>query len=222
MTDFNQDQARYNMVEQQIRTWTVLDAATLDMLMNTPREAFVPETYRQLAYADIEIPLAHGQHMLHPKIEGHIHQAVAPKADDTVLEIGTGSGFLTAMLAKSSKYVYSVDMHADLLKQAAANLQSQNISNVTLEQGDASKGWDKNGPYDVIVISASMPEVPEVYKNALAIGGRLFVVVGSEEGGAQQATLITRSWGTVWETKSLFETELPCLVNAEKAPEFEF
>jgi len=222
MTNLNLDQARFNMVEQQIRTWTVLDPATLDMLQNTPREPFVPDNYRQLAYADIEIPLPHGQAMLFPKIEGHIHQAVAPKTDDVCLEIGTGYGFLTALLAKSSKHVYSVDYYQDLLDKAAANLKSQGIDNVTLEQGDASQGWDKHGPYDVIVISGAMAEVPEVYKNALNIGGRLFVVIGDPNGGAQVATLVTRSWATHWETKRLFDTELPYLINAEKKAEFEF
>jgi len=222
MTNLNLDQARFNMVEQQIRTWTVLDPATLDMLMNTPREPFVPAAYRQLAYADIEIPLAHGQSMLFPKIEGHMHQAVAPKADDIVLEVGTGSGFLTALLAKSAKHVYSVDYHQDLLNQAAANLKSQGIENVTLEQGDASQGWDRHAPYDCIVISGAMPEVPEAYKTALAIGGRLFVVLGDPNGGAQIATLITRTWATHWDSKHLFETQLPYLINGEKKAEFQF
>lgn len=222
MTNLNLDQARYNMVEQQIRTWTVLDPATLDLLQNTPREPFVPEAYRQLAYADIEIPLPHGQSMLFPKIEGHIHQAVAPQEDDVVLEVGTGYGFLTALLAKSAKHVYSVEYYQDLLDTAAANLRSQGIENVTLEQGDASQGWDKHGPYDVIVLSGAMPEIPESYKNALAIGGRLFVVVGDPNGGAQTATLVTRTWGTHWDVETLFETELPYLINAEKKAEFEF
>ncbi|MDH5299792.1 MAG: protein-L-isoaspartate O-methyltransferase [Gammaproteobacteria bacterium] len=222
MTNLNLDQARFNMVEQQIRTWTVLAPATLDMLMDTPREPFVPAAYHQLAYADIEIPLAHGQAMLFPKIEGHIHQALAPKADDVVLEVGTGSGFLTALLAKSAKHVYSVEYYQDLLNQAAANLKSQNISNVTLEQGDAAQGWNKHGPYNAIVLSGAMPAVPEVYKNALAIGGRLFVVVGNPNGGAQSAMLITRTWGTHWDEKVLFETQLPHLINAGKKPEFQF
>ncbi len=219
MNELNLDQARFNMVEQQIRTWEVLDMKVLDLLKMMPREDFVPEAYRNLAYADIEIPL-NGEKMMYPKIEAHLLQALNIQPEDTVLEVGTGSGFVTALLAKLGKHVYSVEINPVLLQQAAEKLKAHGIDNVTLEEGDASQGWDKHAPYDAIAITGGFPEVPEAYKRALKIGGRMFVIAG--ENGVMEALLITRQGENTWQQQSLFETEIDLLENTQPPPKFEF
>ncbi|MDH5376730.1 MAG: protein-L-isoaspartate O-methyltransferase [Gammaproteobacteria bacterium] len=220
MAEIDLKQARFNMVEQQIRTWEVLDEEVLELLHEMPREEFVPKRYKNLAYSDIPIPLSNGQEMMHPKLEAHALQAVAPKSTDKVLEIGTGSGHLTAMLAKKANHVYSVEIFPDLMKSAAANLKNHGITNVTLEEGDASQGWNDHGPYDAIVVTGALPRVPEIFKHSLTLGGRMFIVVGKSP--IFEAMLITRVDENQWEQKSLFETELPLLVNGEEPPQFEF
>lgn len=218
MTAMNFDLARFNMIEQQIRTWEVLDQRILDVLAQTPREDFVPRQYRTLAFADLNIPLGHGQVMMTPKVEGRALQSLNLKPTDTILEVGTGSGYLTACLARLGQHVYSVDIFPEF-KQAAENaLDARGIKNVTLQVGDAATGWNRQAPYDVIVITGSTPLLPAEFQKSLAIGGRLFVIVG--ESPVMEALLITRMGENDWAQESLFETELPPLINAAQPPRF--
>jgi protein-L-isoaspartate(D-aspartate) O-methyltransferase len=216
----NLEQARFNMIEQQIRTWEVLDSAVLDLLKHVPREAFVPEQYAGLAFADIEIPIGEGQTMLSPKLEGRILQALEVKQTDKVLEIGTGSGYLTALLAKSAKEVVSVEIHASLSALAKKRLAAQGIDNVTLEVGNATDGWPAQAPYDVIVFTGSLPVSPENVKQSLAIGGRMFVVIG--DAPAMHATMIRRVGADSFKYDVIFETCLPPLNNAPQPDRFQF
>lgn len=213
-------QARFNMIEQQIRTWEVLDERVLSLLNQVHREDFVPESERELAFADAFIPLAHGQQMMQPKIEARLVQTLNIVPTDSVLEIGTGSGYLTALLAKSAKHVYSVDIFSDFVESARSKLAAHDMRNVTLETGDASKGWDKHGPYDVIAVTGSLPILTDTFQKLLKIGGRLFVVVG--ESPIQEALLIRRAGEQEWHTESLFETYLPALINAPQPQRFVF
>ncbi len=220
MNDMNFAQARHNMVEQQIRTWTVLNLKVLDTIEHFPRENYVPSQYRKVAYADIAIPLAHDQMMLHPKIEAHLLQALEITSEDKILEIGTGSGCVTALLATLGKQVDSVDIYKDFQTEAKKKLSAAKINNVTMVEGDASAGWGKPDEYDVIAITGSLPELPEQFVQALKVGGRLFAIVG--EGEIMEAICIKRTFGDKWEKKSLFETYVPALENAAKPAEFIF
>ena len=212
--------ARFNMIEQQIRTWEVLDGTVLDLLKQVPREAFVPKQYAGLAFADLEIPIGHSQTMLSPKMEGRILQALEIKKTDKILEIGTGSGYLTALLAKLAKHVYSVEIIGELSHIAQQRLAQQHIENVTLEVGDAAKGWPAHAPYDVIVYTGSLPVAPDAVLQSLAIGGRMFVVTG--EAPVMQATMIDRISVDSFKHDVLFETCLPSLSNAPQPERFEF
>ncbi|HEY8117818.1 MAG TPA: protein-L-isoaspartate O-methyltransferase [Methylophilaceae bacterium] len=214
--------ARFNMIEQQIRTWEVLDGTVLDLLKQVPREAFVPQQYAGLAFADLEIPIGHGhgQTMLSPKMEGRILQALEIKKTDKILEIGTGSGYLTALLAKLAKHVYSIEIIGDLSHIAQQRLAQQHIENVTLEVGDAAKGWPVHAPYDVIVYTGSLPVAPDAVLQSLAIGGRMFVVTG--EAPVMQATMIDRISADSFKHDVLFETCLPSLSNAPQPERFQF
>lgn len=217
-------EARFNMIEQQIRTWEVLDPRVLQLLNEVPRENFVPAEYQGLAFADIEIPLGHGQTMLSPKLEGRILQALNVQKSHTVLHIGTGSGYFTALLASLAKQVISVEIEADLSAQAAKNLAKNNIQNVTLEVADGTLGRpnDKRGyeHYDVIVYTGSSPVEPANVRQQLAIGGLMFIVLGNVP--AMQATLIQRVSKTGYKEDVLFETCIPELINAPQAEQFEF
>jgi protein-L-isoaspartate(D-aspartate) O-methyltransferase len=215
----NLEQARFNMIEQQIRTWEVLDQTVLDLLQQVPREAFVPPQYAGLAFADLEIPLGHGEFMLSPKMEARIVQSLALKASDTVLEIGTGSGYLTALLAKLTKQVYSVERIPEFVEAASNRLHKQGITNVILETGDGAQGWDA-GSYDVIVLGGSEPVLAPALQQSLNVGGRLFAVVG--EAPTMAATLITRISAEVFRTSILFETCIPALLNAPQPQRFSF
>ncbi len=212
--------ARFNMIEQQIRTWEVLDPVVLDLLGMVPREAFVSEAYQGLAFADIELPIGHGQTMLSPKLEGRILQALNIKKTDKVLEIGTGCGYFTALLASLAKQVISVEINAALCQLAATYLAKQKITNVSLEVGDAATGWDKQAPYNIIVYTGSLPIEPAGLRKNLEIGGSLFVVLG--EAPVMQATLIRRVSETGYQQDVLFETCLPELIHATQPPRFEF
>jgi len=216
----NFNEARHNMVEQQIRTWTVLDSRVLETIEAHPRDKFVPAKYINMAYCDIAIPLDNGQEMMHPKLEAHALQALDIKPTDTILEIGTGSGSLTAMLARLGAHVDSVDIFPELQKQAKSQLNALGINNVTMIEGDASKGWGNPDQYDVIAITGSLPELPDQFVKAMAIDGRLFSIIG--EGLTMQAIAIHRTHGDKWEQKSLFETEVPALINSEKPESFVF
>lgn len=211
---------RFFMVEQQIRTWEVLDPVVLDLLMRVHREDFVPPAHRALAFAEIEIPLGHGEVMLSPKVEARMVQELMIKNTDTVLEIGTGSGYMTALLASLARHVYSVDIVADFTRTAATRLSDAGLTNVTLETGDAARGWDKRGPYDVIILTGSVPVLPEAFQQSLNAGGRLIAVVG--EAPVMRAQLVTRTQGSAFHTVTLFETCIPSLKNALQPQRFAF
>ena len=215
----NIEQARFNMIEQQIRTWEVLDPTVLDLLQQIPRKAFVPEGYKGLAFADLEIPLGHGQSMLSPKLEARMLQALDLKNTDRVLEIGTGSGYMTALLAKLAGHVTSVEMVPQLSQGAALKLAQHGIFNVTLEVGDGARGWG-NATYDVIVLTGSTPVLPESFQRQLNVGGRLLAVVG--EAPAMEAVLTTCVAEGVYRRTTLFETCIPALQNAREPERFCF
>ena len=214
------EQARFNMIEQQIRTWEVLDTRVLELLKEVPRENFVAEQYKGLAFADLEIPIGYGQTMMAPKMEARIVQALQLKASDRVLEIGTGSGYLTALLAKMAGHVYSVESVAELSETARARLAAHGIRNATLEVGNAAQGWTAHAPYDVIVYTGSLPVAPERVRNSLAMDGRMFVVVG--EAPVMQATMIRRISADGFRSEVLFETCVPALSSAPQPERFQF
>lgn len=214
------EQARFNMIEQQIRPWEVLDPEVLGLLAAVRREDFVPAAHRTLAFADIEMPLGNGQTMLQPKIEARILQEVALRNTDIALEVGTGSGHMAALLAAKAEYVYSVEIDPQLAERARQNLERAGVANVTVATGDASEGWPDPGPYDVIVISASLSELPEAFLQQLKIGGRLAVFIG--EAPAMQARLITRTSEQAFNTINLFETVVAPLTTKKQRQRFVF
>lgn len=216
----NFEEARFNMVEQQIRPWEVLDAKVLELLENVQREDFVPVRYRKLAFADIAVPLQCGQFMMRPKIEARMLQALELREEETVLEIGTGSGFMTACLAALAKHVVSVEIFEELHREAANQLQDKKITNAELFVGDVMSGWQPEQAHDVVVVTGSVPAIPEQFKGWVNPGGRLFVVTGDSP--AMEARLLTRLDATQWTEESLLETDLPRLINAERPPQFEF
>ena len=216
----NFEQARSNMVEQQIRTWEVLDQTVLDLLYAVPREDFVPPPYRTLAFADMEIPIGEGEKMMAPKLEARIVQEVAPRKSERVLEIGTGSGYLSALLAHRAAHVHSVEIRPALAAFGRANLERHGADNVTLETGDAARGWPTRAPYDVIVLTGSTPVLPKTLLEQLSPGGRLFAVVG--EGPVMVARLLTCSAPGALRSAELFDTLLAPLANAEQPPRFLF
>jgi len=211
--------ARQQMVEQQVRAWDVLQPGILDVLMNVPREQFVPSGYESLAFADTEVPLGHGQSMMTPTLEGRVLQALQVDSGDSVLEVGTGSGFLTACLARLGDKVTSLEIYDDFIKSAQANLEDTGISNVELLPMDATRELP-GATYDAIAITGSIQSFDPRFVMALNPGGRLFVVVG--DAPAMDARLITRSGDNDWQTESLFETVLTPLVNGNKPPQFLF
>ena len=216
----NIEQARFNMVEQQVRTWEVLDQAVLDLMERAPRDAFVPPEYRSLAYADICVPLAHGEVMMPPRLEARLLQSLQLDAADRVLEIGTGSGFLTYLLAALAGHVVSLEIDEDLLDGARRALEAHTVFNVTLEHGDGVRGRAAGAPYDAIAVTGSVPVLEDHFQRQLSIGGRLFVVVG--EAPAMEARLVRRTGENEWITESLFETVLPALRGAPAPARFVF
>jgi protein-L-isoaspartate(D-aspartate) O-methyltransferase len=220
MTTMNLEQARFNMVEQQIRTWDVLDDRVLEILSSTPRENFVPEQYRALAFTDISVPLPHDQVMMPPKLEGRLLQSLTIQSTDDILEIGTGSAYLTACLARLGNSVQSVDLYDDFTTQAEAKLKQHKIGNVTLTTGDAAAGWQSDTGFDVIAVTGSLPVLHQGFHTLLRPGGRLFVIVGKPP--VMQAVLITRVGDQEWNRENLFETSVPALVNAPEPEAFHF
>lgn len=218
--NMNFDHARYNMVEKQIRPWEVLDPRVLDLLEDIQREDFVPVRYRKLAFSDLCIPLDHDQVMMKPVVEGRMLQALDLKPDETVLEIGTGSGFITACLARLARSVVSVEIFDDLSEAAARALQDKEIHNVELFTGDVMGGWLPEQAHDVLVVTGSAREVPEHFRGWVNPGGRMFIVNGDSP--AMEARLLTRLNASDWREESLFETDLPRLIHAEQPPQFEF
>ncbi len=212
------EQARFNMIEQQIRPWNVLDQRVLDLLMTVRREHFVPQGFAQLAFADMQIPLGHGEVMLEPRLEARMLQALNINPADNVLEVGTGSGYTTALLATLAHHVWSLDTLVDFTQQAEEKLAALQIENVTLETADIFAS--PRSAYNVIALTGSVPVLPDDLLNALAVGGRLFVVVG--EHPIMEAQLIRRLSQTEWHTESLFETRLPTLHNVPETEAFVF
>lgn len=220
----NFEQARFNMVEQQIRTWEVLDQNVLDLLYVVRREDFVPPAYRALAFSDLEIPLsdkaAEGERMWQPKMEARVLQELAVRKSDVVLEVGTGSGYLTALLAHRAQRVVTVEISPALKSLGERNLQSQDLDNISFELGDAAAGWNQHSPYDVIVLTASTPVLPQQVLNQLKPGGRLFAIVG--DAPVMSARIVTcRSPGS-FDSVDLFETNFPPLRNAVQPVRFKF
>lgn len=212
--------ARYNMIESQIRPWEVLDQQVLDALFATKREEFVPEQYRPLAFVDMEIPIGHGEVMLAPKLEARLLQELTLKKTDRVLEVGTGSGYMTALLASLCAHVYSVELHADLSASAAAKLAAHGIANVTLEVGDAAMGWARHAPYDAILLTGSVPLLPPEFRAQLRPGGRLLAVVGDPP--VMTARLVTCVTEGAYNETGLFETCIAPLRNVPQPERFVF
>jgi len=218
------EQARFNMVEQQIRTWEVLDQDVLDLLYVVRREEFVPPRYRAFAFSDLEIPLYEradeGERMMQPKVEARILQELAVKKNEQVLEAGTGSGYLTALLAARGHHVYSVEINPKLKAFGEENLRRGGVENATIELGDAAQGWQKHAPYDVIVLTGSTPVLPQTLVSQLKAGGRLFAVVGDPP--VMEARLLTCVGEGSRHTTDLFETCLAPLKKALQPARFEF
>ena len=214
------EQARFNMVEQQIRTWDVLDQRILDLLFHIRREMFIEPTSRELAFADLEIPIGHGETMLAPKLEARMLQELQLRTADRVLEVGTGSGYMTALLAALSGKVCSVEIEPDLAAFGRANVGRMAYDNIVLEAGDGSHGWSAHAPYDAIVLTGSTPVLPAELSAQLSVGGRLLAVVGVEP--VMTAKLITCVEAGKYSAQSLFETCIRPLRNAQSEPRFVF
>ncbi len=216
----NLEKARYNMVEQQIRPWEVLDPEVLELLFEVKRERFVPAAHAALAFADMEIPLGHGEAMMQPKVEARILQELAVRPEDTVYEVGTGSGYLTALLARRGRHVTSAEIHDDLRAGAAANLERAGVSNLTLLGGDSARAPLGEAAYDVIVLTGSTPVLPQAFVDRLNPGGRLFAIVG--DAPVMKAVLVERPASGAPRRTELFETLLKPLVNALAPTRFRF
>ena len=214
----NFERARFNMVEQQIRPWDVLDRAVLDLMERAPRDAFVPEEYRRLAYADVPVPIGDGEVMLSPRLEGRLLQALGIGPADRVLEIGAGSGFLTWLLAQRAAHVTGIELRPALAERARTNLEAHGAGNATVSIGDGRRGWEQDAPYDAIAVGGSLPAPEPALERQLAVGGRLFVVIGVAP--AMEAMLVHRTGEREWTRESMFETVLPPLVGTEAPRRF--
>ena len=216
----NIEQARFNMIEQQIRPWNVLDQDVRDALHVVKREQFVPTACASLAFADTEIPLGNGATMLNPKIEARILQDLQIKKHENVLEIGAGSGYMAALLANKARHVTTVEINPALKEMAQQNLAKANVTNVTVELGNGSEGWTTGAPFDVIVISGALEVLPEVFKKQLKVGGRIAAIVGVAP--VMQCVIITRVAEAAWDTVQVFETNIKALASAPQPSHFEF
>ncbi len=223
----NYEQARFNMIEQQIRPWSVLDTTVLQTMGSIPRDRFVIESLKSMAYADIEIPLEHGESMMFPRMEGRLLQELSLDIDDECLEIGTGSGYLTACMATMAKHVHSIDIHNDFLQSAGIRLAENNIANVLLENKDGLLAFDgaraRYKKYDAIAVTGSLPEYLPVFESLLKPGGRLFMVVGSKQTmHAMKVICKNENGSNKYIRTSLFETELSALMGVEPKSSFQF
>ncbi len=216
----NLEQARFNMIEQQIRPWDVSDADVLHLLSVVKREDFVPLAHKALAFVDMEIPLPCGQCMLAPRVEARMLQDLALHKHETVLEIGTGSGFMTALLAHRAQRVVSLEINAELVALARTNLQQAGIHNAEVKHADGATGLASDGPFDAIVLSGSVAELPHALLAQLKVGGRLVAIVGEEP--MMQATIVTRTSQTDYRTTTPWDTVAPRLLNFPEAPKFTF
>ena len=220
MSAMNNEQARLNMIEHQIRPWEVLDQKVLDDLYAVKREEFVPAAYRMLAFSDLEIPLGQGERMWAPKLEARVLQALAVKPTDQVLEVGTGSGYFTALLAHRARHVYSVEINPELKAAGEANLRRAGVENVTVELGDASRGWTKQAPYDIIVLTGSTPVLPQQLMQQAKAGARIFAVVGNAP--VMTARLVTCTAENLYNSMDILETNIAPLANALAGERFSF
>ncbi|MEW6022456.1 MAG: protein-L-isoaspartate O-methyltransferase [Pseudomonadota bacterium] len=216
----NIEQARFNMIEQQIRPWNVLDQDVLDLLHVVKREQFVPTAYQNLAFADVEIPLPGGAAMFNPKVEARILQELNLKKDETVLEVGAGSGYMAALMAHQARQVTTVELSPEIKALAEANLKNAGIVNVTVVEGNAAAGWDKGASFDVIVISGGLESLPEAFLKQVKVGGRIAAIVG--QAPAMSCEIVTRVSETGYDTVKLFETNAKPLTGAPVASRFTF
>ena len=220
MPNIDVQKARFNMIEQQIRPWNVLDAGVLHLLASVRRDAFVTDAHKALAYADLEIPLPGGQYMLAPRLEARLLQDLNVKKTDKVLEIGTGSGFLTALLAHQAASVLSLELNPELVAFAKSNLQKAGIANADVRQGDGVQGAAAHGPFDVIVLGGSVADIPHNLLEQLKVGGRLAAVVGDEP--VMCATFVTRTSATDFRTTQPWDCDAPRLQNFAEKSRFTF
>jgi len=216
----NIEQARFNMIEQQIRPWNVLDQEILDLLHVVKREQFVPAAYQNLAFADVEIPLPGGEAMFSPKLEARIMEELKLKKHETVLEIGTGSGYMAALLAHRAAKVTTVEINPETAELAKGNLARAGVSNVSAEQGNGALGWDQGAPYDVIVVSGALEVLPEALLKQVKVGGRIAAIVGQPP--VMEASIITRTGENAWNTVKVFETNVKYLSGAPVPSHFQF
>ncbi len=216
----NLEKARFNMVEQQIRTWMVLEPAALSVLSTVEREKFTPPAYQSLAYADTEIPLAHGQTMLPPRIDARLMHDLHLQGHETVLEIGTGSGYLTALLAHRAHQVISLEINPDLAQSAQANLRAAGVQNADVRVGHGASDRVAEAPFDAIVLGGSVAEVPQSLLNQLKVGGKLIAIVGGDP--IMHATLFTRVADQQWQSRALWDTAVPALEGFVKTSSFKF
>ena len=212
--------ARFNMIEQQIRTWEVLDQTVLNLLAEIHREDFVPASYQGLAFADIRIPMEHGQSMMMPKEEARLLQSLHLNGGESILEIGSGSGYLTALLARSCRHVKSIDIHQDFIDESSRKLERYHIDNVDLETLDALKMLSQRRTYDVVVLTASLPRMDDRFFNLLNHNGKLFAIIG--ESPVMETTLFFKEVGDSLSAESLFETDLPVMIGAANVDTFVF
>ncbi|MHB8623226.1 MAG: protein-L-isoaspartate O-methyltransferase family protein [Sulfuricaulis sp.] len=220
MSSLNFDVARHNMLERQIRTWDVFNPRVLDLVAHLAREDYVPALYRHLAFADMNIPLGHGQVMLTPKLEARLAQELEIEPQDKILEIGTGSGYMTTLLANLGRHVVSVEIIPEFTAAAANKLAHHGVRNITLDVGDAALGWERLQPYNVILVTGSLPILPEAFRHSLAPGGRLIAIVGKSP--VMEVKRIRRLEKNSFQEDSLFETDLPALRNAIEPARFVF
>jgi len=216
----NVEQARFNMIEQQIRTWEVLDTGVLELLSRVKREQFVPEEYRELAFADLEIPLGRGESMMQPKVEARIMQELAIRPHETAYEVGTGSGYLTALLAACAKHVTSAEIHEEFTERARGRLSAAGMGNVTLVVGDSARAPLAESAFDVIVLTGSTPILPQAFLERLSPAGRLFAVVGDPP--VMKAVVVRQPVAGAFQRTEIFETLVKPLVNAAHPPRFRF
>jgi protein-L-isoaspartate(D-aspartate) O-methyltransferase len=216
----NIEQARFNMIEQQIRPWDVLDQDVLNLLSVVKRENFVPAAYRDIAFADLELPLPAGEHMLFPRVEARIMQELAVKKHEAVLEIGAGSGYMAALLAHRAHHVLTVDIKPELADLAKRNLADNGVTNAEVALGDGARGWAAAAPYDVICVSGGLPVLPQEMLEQLKIGGRLAAFVGTAP--VMKAQVITRIDEKQYRVADVFETYVEPLANAVQPPRFKF
>lgn len=214
------EQSRINMIESQIRTWDVRDQAVLDSVSRVKREEFVAESNRALAFADMQIPIGHGEVMLTPKLEARMLQELEISGSDAVLEIGTGSGYVTALLCSLAKHVVSLDIVPEFTETARSRLAATNLENATLFAADGASGWPQAAPYDAILLTGSVPALPSAFRAQLKVGGRLLAVIGEEP--VMTATLITRLSQSDYASTGLFETCIPPLRNLPQGERFVF